>query len=69
MLVRQRKRRRDEAFHYARAYLDVQRLPAGVPSLLREWANRLTDDEIRWGADARSLAANLQPYRRPWLGL
>lgn len=68
MISRQRKRRREEAFHYARAYLNVKRLPKGVPDFIRGWAASLSEDDVRWGADPRGLAYGLKPfYRRNWM--
>ena len=57
---RSRARVRLEVFDYARRYLGVKRLPAGVPKLLNEFVATL-DGPPSQGA----LGSLLAPYRKP----
>jgi hypothetical protein len=58
---RVRKRLRDEAFEFSHRYLGVQRLPAGVPALIRAYVNGLEG----WPEPTDyTLGAILWPYRR-----
>lgn len=67
-----RGRLRDAARDYARRYLNVSRLPAGVPAIIDAWcdAQEKPDYSYPFGAPEffgpnRSLAAQLQRFRKP----
>ena len=54
------KRRRLAMRRYAQEYLGVERLPRGVPAILRALPADAPAEALRW---------YLRPYRKPWFGL
>jgi hypothetical protein len=66
LLTKHRQHRalmRRGAMAYARAFLGVKRLPAGVRALVRDYA-----DTIDTWALLPGLADRLDRYRKPWTG-
>lgn len=74
---RQQARVRAEAYDFARRFLNVDRLPAGVPRVIDDNLEMtegyvvLRGRNARWGErpNLQWLPSVLYPYRKPWSGL
>jgi hypothetical protein len=59
-----RKFRRDAAMDYARRFLNVKRLPAGVPAIVKAYA-----EETSFWTPMDGLGQQLRAYRKPYWGV